>query len=102
MNPSTLVLELVESDPDGRVDFGGLQLDRNTRQIISTSYTDDRTRYYWRNPDWAANYQFLQEQFPGREIAFQSSTLDYQKFLVAVSGDRYAAEAWYFDAKTKS
>ncbi len=101
LNPTTLALELVESDPDGRVDFGGLQLDRNTRQIISTSYTDDRTRYYWRDQNWAANYQFLQEQFPGREIAFQSSTLDYQKFLVAVSGDRYAAEAWYFDAKTK-
>ncbi|PQO26368.1 S9 family peptidase [Blastopirellula marina] len=101
MNPETKEQELLESDPDKSVDFGGLQLDRNTREIISTSYTDEKTRYYWRNKTWEANYKFLQEQFPGREIAFQSSTKDYSKFLIAVHGDKYAAEAWYFDAKTR-
>ncbi|MEM9587161.1 MAG: S9 family peptidase [Planctomycetota bacterium] len=101
MNPKTKALELLESDPNGRVDFGGLRMDRNTRQIISTSYTEDKTRYYWRDKTWEANYKFLQERFPGREIAFQSSTKDYSKFLIAVHGDRYAAEAWYFDAKER-
>jgi hypothetical protein len=46
-------------------------------------------------------YDYLREQFPGREVSFQSSTLDYKKFLIAVSGDRYAAEAWYFDSETR-
>ncbi len=101
MNPETKEQELLESDPENTVDFGGLQLDRNTREIISTSYTDEKTRYYWRDKTWEANYKFLQEQFPGREIAFQSSTNDYSKFLIAVHGDKYAAEAWYFDAKTR-
>lgn len=101
MNPQTLEMELVESDPEGRVDFGGLQQDRNTREIISTSYTEDQTRYYWRNKTWEENYNFLRQKFPGREINFQSSTLDYSKFLIAVYGDRYASEAWYFDTKTK-
>lgn len=100
MNPKTKELELLESDPNKSVDFGGLRLDRNTREIISTSYTDDKTVYYWRNKNWEANYKFLQEKFPGREIAFQSATNDYSKFLIAVHGDKYAAEAWYFDAKT--
>ncbi|MEM6987181.1 MAG: S9 family peptidase, partial [Pseudomonadota bacterium] len=62
---------------------------------------DDKTRYCWRNTTWEAHYQFLQERFPGREIAFQSSTNDYSKFLVAVHGDKYAAECWYFDAETR-
>ncbi|TWT71790.1 S9 family peptidase [Crateriforma conspicua] len=101
MNPETQELELLESDPQNRVDFGGLQMDRNTREIISTSYTEDKTRYYWRDKTWEANYQFLQQRFPGREIAFQSSTNDYRKFLIAVHGDRYAAEAWYFDAESR-
>jgi len=101
MNPKTKEMELLESDPNQSVDFGGLRLNRNTREIISTSYTDDKTRYYWRDKTWEANYQFLQEKFPGREIAFQSSTHDYGKFLIAVHGDKYAAEAWYFDAKTR-
>ena len=98
MNPQTGELKLLESDPNGRVDFGGLRMDRNTREIISTSYTDDKTQYHWRDKDWEANYKFLQEKFPGREIAFQSATNDYSKFLIAVHGDKYAAEAWYFDA----
>jgi dipeptidyl aminopeptidase/acylaminoacyl peptidase len=101
MNPQTKALELLESDPKGLVDFGALRLDRNTREIISTSYTDDKTRYYWRDQTWEANYKFLQEKFPGREIAFQSSTNDYSKFLIAVHGDKYAAEAWYFDAEKR-
>lgn len=101
MNPETKELTLLESDPDKRVDFGALQLDRNTRQIISTSYTDDKTRIYWRNKTWEENYEFLKSKFPGREIDFQSSTKDYSKFLIAVHGDRYAAEAWFYDPKTR-
>lgn len=101
MNPETMELELFESDPEKSVDFGGIRLDRNTHEIISTSYTDDKTRNYWRDKTWESNYKFLQEKFPGREIAFQSSTNDYSKFLIAVYGDKYAAEAWYFDAKTR-
>ena len=101
MNPETEEMELLESDPENRVDFGGLRMDRNTRKIISTSYTDDKTRYNWRDKAWEANYKFLQEKFPGREISFQNATNDYSKFLIAVHGDKYASEAWYFDAKTR-
>lgn len=101
MNLSTLTTEVIESDPEGKVDFGALRMDRNTRQIISTSYTEDQTRYYWRDKNWESLYDYLCEQFPGREVSFQSSTLDYKKFLIAVSGDRYAAEAWYFDSETR-
>jgi dienelactone hydrolase len=34
-------------------------------------------------------------------VGFQSSTNDYEKFLIAVYGDKYAAESWFFNAKTK-
>jgi dipeptidyl aminopeptidase/acylaminoacyl peptidase len=101
MNPETKETTLLESDPENRVDFGGLRLDRNTREIISTSYTDDRTRIYWKNKTWEENYEYLKEQFPGREVDFQSATKDYSKFLIAVHGDKYAAEAWFFDAQKK-
>ncbi|MEM9603445.1 MAG: S9 family peptidase [Pseudomonadota bacterium] len=101
MDPDTTALTRVESDPDNRVDFGGLRVDRNTREVISTSYTDDKTRYCWRNATWEAHYAFLQAAFPGREVAFQSATNDYSAFLVAVHGDRYAAECWYFDVETR-
>ncbi|MDR6370203.1 dipeptidyl aminopeptidase/acylaminoacyl peptidase [Chryseobacterium bernardetii] len=101
MDPKTKQITKVESDPKDKVDFGGLFLDRNTRKMINTSYTGDKTEYYWKDKIWEANYKFLQSKFPGREVAFSSSTNDYSKFLVSVGGDKYASEAYFFDAKTK-
>ncbi|MDR6458270.1 dipeptidyl aminopeptidase/acylaminoacyl peptidase [Chryseobacterium vietnamense] len=101
MDPKTKQITKVESDPKDKVDFGGLFLDRNTRKMINTSYTGDKTEYYWKDKTWEANYKFLQSKFPGREVAFSSSTNDYSKFLVSVGGDKYASEAYFFDAKTK-
>jgi dipeptidyl aminopeptidase/acylaminoacyl peptidase len=101
MDPATGEMKLMESDPEGKVDFESLNLDRNTRKIISTSYTDDKTRIYWKNKEWENNYNYLKSKFPGREILLQSSTKDYSKFLVATWGDKYASEAYFFDTKTK-
>ncbi len=100
-DPKTKELKKMESDPLNKVDFGGLFMNDNTRKIISTSYTDDKQRIYWKDKTWEANYQFLTKKFPGREVDFQSSTTDYKKFLVAVWGDKYASEAYYFNADTK-
>jgi dipeptidyl aminopeptidase/acylaminoacyl peptidase len=101
MDPKTKQITKIESDPKDKVDFGGLSMDRNTRKMIYTSYTGDKTEYYWKDKTWEANYKFLQSKFPGREVNFSSSTNDYSKFLVGVGGDKYASEAYFFDAKTK-
>lgn len=96
VNPQTKEQTKIESDPLNKVDFGNLSLDNNTRKIISTSYTDDKTRIYWKDKTWKKNYEFLKKKFPGREVIFQSSTRDYKKFLIATYGDKYAAEAYFF------
>lgn len=101
MDPKTKQITKIEDDPKGKVDFGGLSIDRNTRKLISTSYTGDRTEVYWKDKTWEANYKLLQSKFPGREVNFASSTKDYSKFLISVWGDKYAPEAYFFDAKTK-
>lgn len=101
MDPKTKQITKIESDPKGKVDFGGLFIDRNTRKIISTSYTGDKTENYWKDKTWETNYKFLQSKFPGREVDFSSATKDYSKFLIVVWGDKYASESYFFDAKTK-
>eukprot|EP01132_Coremiostelium_polycephalum_P022759 gene22759-27041_t len=102
MDPLTRQLTKIESDPKGKVDFGNLFLDRNTRKIISTSYTSDKTETYWKDKTWEANYKYLQSKFPGREVNFSSTTQDYSKFLISVWGDKYAPEVYFFDTKTKA
>jgi len=101
MDPETGKMELIESDPEKRVDFGGLILDENTRKIIGTSYTDDKTRRYFKDKERAAIYKHLQGEFPGREIDFISSTKDYSMYLISVWGDKYASEVWLYIPKDK-
>ena len=102
MDLETTKLRKIESDPKNRVDFGSLSVSDLTRELISTSYTDDKTEYLWKNKKWENNYTFLKSKFPGREISFQSKTKDENKFLIAVSGDKYAAEVYFFNAETKA
>jgi dipeptidyl aminopeptidase/acylaminoacyl peptidase len=94
-------LTKIESDPNNKVDFGSLLMDENTKEIIYTSYVDDKTQYYWKNKEWETNYNFLKGKFPGREVTFQSATKNNKKFLIAVTGDKYATEAYYFNTETK-
>lgn len=101
MEPNSKKLTLVEKDPQGQVDFGSLFVDDNTREIIYTSYTNDKRTRYWKNKTWEANHKFLEEKFPGREIGYNSYTTDYSKMLVSTYGDRYVPEVHYFDAKTR-
>lgn len=101
MNPSTKELKKVESDPKKLVDFGGLMLNQNTRKIITTTYTDDKTRYYWKDKTFESYFKFLRTKFPGREFNLQSSTKDYKKILVTVWGDKYASDTYLFNTDTK-
>jgi dipeptidyl aminopeptidase/acylaminoacyl peptidase len=94
-------LTKIESDPNNKVDFGNLSMDENTKEIIYTSYTDDKTQYYWKNKEWETNYNYLKSKFPGREVNFQSATKNYKKFLITVSGDKYASEAYFFNTQNK-
>lgn len=102
MDIQTQKLTKIESDPENKVDFGGLRLDQNTRKIISTSYTLDKTKTYWKNTDWEKMYNDLLSKFPGREVNFQSTTKDYSRFLVSVWGDKYAAEVYFYDPSSKN
>jgi dipeptidyl aminopeptidase/acylaminoacyl peptidase len=101
MDIETQKITKIESDPKNKVDFGGLSTSDVTHKIISTSYTDDKTNYYWKDKNWESRYKFLQSKFPGREVSFQSSTNDEKKFLIALSGDKYATEVYFFNIETK-
>ncbi len=41
--------ELVESDPERRVDLGGARFSEKTDELVLTAYVDDRTRLYWKD-----------------------------------------------------
>ena len=101
-DPATGKEELVETDPLKRVDFGGAIFSEATDELVGTSYEDERSRVYFRDKAWEADYELLQAKFPGREIGLGSSTADDSKVLVTAASDTDPGERYIFDRKTKA
>ena len=100
-DPATGKEELVESDPMNRVDFGNAEFSEVTDDLVSTSYTDERTRIYWKDKSYEADYKLLQKKLPGKEIGFVSGTKDERLFLIVAGSDTEPGERYLFDRNTK-
>ena len=101
MDPQTKKTEKIESDPKNKVDFGGMFIDDNTREILYTSYTYDKRERLWKNKEWGKMFKYLEKKFKGKEVGFASFTKDYKQMLISVSSDNSASETYFFNRDTK-
>lgn len=92
--------EKVESDPLGKVDFGGASFSEVTNELISTRYEDSRVRLYWKDKNFEKDYKKIKKQVGDREISINSSTSDETKFVVATYSDVDPGTVWMFDRKS--
>ena len=99
-DPASGKEELVESDPVNRVDFGQAIFSDLTDEIVVTSYEDERTRLYWKNKGWEADYKLLQSKLPGKEINPGSMTRDERLWLISANSDMEPVERYLFDRST--
>ena len=93
--------EIVESDPMKKVDFGGAAFSEVSDELVATTYTDDRIRYYFKNKDFEDAYKFVQSKLPNKDINFVSSTKDENLWLVSANSDTEPGEVYLFDRKNK-
>lgn len=100
-DPETGKEEMVEADPLNRVDLGGPLFSEVSDELIATTYEDDKTRIYWKDKDYEADYKLLQKQLPGKQIGFGSSTKDERLFLISAYSDTEPGETYLFDRNTK-
>lgn len=100
-DPESGTETLVESDPENRVDFGGASFSDLSRDMILTFYTDAKTRRYWKDASFEADYNLLKEQFPGMEISMSSGDRTERRFMVTVSSDTDPASVYLFDRDSK-
>jgi dipeptidyl aminopeptidase/acylaminoacyl peptidase len=101
LDPATGQIETVESDPLQRVDLGSAWFSEATDELVETEYSDDRDRRYFKDPYFEADYQWLQQELPGKEISINSSTRDDGQWLIAAHGDTEPGETFLFDRKTR-
>jgi len=101
LDAATGQLENVESDPLQRVDLESAWFSEATEELVETQYSDDRDRRYFKDPGFEADYRWLEEKFPGKEISVTSNTRDEGQWLIVTYGDTEPGETYLFDRKTR-
>jgi len=100
-NPTTGKEELVETDPLKRVDFGNAMFSEVSDDLIATTYDDERSRIYWKDKGFEADYKNLQKQLPGKELGFVSSTKDEKLWIIGANADTDPGSTYLYDRATK-
>ena len=100
-DPETLQEEVIESDPLKRVDLGNVFISELSKEIIYTSYEDERTRIYWKNKSFEDDYNLIKKELPNTDIHFTSSTTDENYWMLSASADVDPGSTYLFDRKTK-
>jgi len=93
--------ELVESDPQKRVDLYAAIFSDVTHELIGTFYMDDRQRFHWRDAAWERDYRDLVARLPGKELYVPGITRDEQVMLVTASSDIEPGETYIYDRRTR-
>ena len=96
-DPETGMTELVESDPMKRVDFGTAVFSETTDELTNTNYEDDRVRRYFRDKGSEADFKWLGDKFPGKDVRRASVTNDEHLWLIVVDSDTEPGETYLFD-----
>jgi dipeptidyl aminopeptidase/acylaminoacyl peptidase len=101
MDMQSLQVSDIEKDPHNKVDLGNVSFSDKSRDILYTTYTDAKTRIYFKDKAMEKDYNFVKSKFPGMEVNFQSSTNDEEKYLVSVWSDDKLPEVHFFDRKAQ-
>ena len=101
MDAETGKEELVERDPENRVDFGSALFSEVSDQLIATVYQYEKTRIYWKDKTFEADYKSLEGKLPGNEINFASHTRDEQLWLISAHSDTEPGQTFLFDRQSK-
>lgn len=99
-DPQTGKTEMVESDPLGKVDFGGALFSESTDELVETWYFADRVKTYYRDKAYGADVHWIEKRFPGHEIKLVSRTKDERFWLAMAVSDTEPGQTLLFDRKT--
>lgn len=101
-DPATGKETLVESDPKARVDLGTALFSDRTGDLLATVYEDERIRYVVKDAVFKADLDVLEKRFPGRDISFQSSTRDEQRWIIVASSDTEPGDVYVYDRPSRA
>ena len=102
MDIETGDMEFVERDPEGKADFGGLFMSDKTLELLLTTYTDDKTRYYFKDEAFEGHFNTVKDTLGDKELAFFSATQDERFWLISASSDVDPGSVYLYDTEDQS
>jgi hypothetical protein len=72
LDVNTMKEEFVEKDPMNKVDLENVNFSEVTKNIIYTSYTDEKEKDYWKDKQFEQDYNLIKKQLPELTINFFS------------------------------
>ncbi|MEM7053691.1 MAG: S9 family peptidase, partial [Pseudomonadota bacterium] len=99
MNVDSGELTLVETDPEGEVDFGGALFSNANDELLATVYVGDRTRVYPKTEQAREMLAFLRENLPDGEFNVAPQTSDDRLIKVTVFSDVNPGVVYLFDSE---
>jgi dipeptidyl aminopeptidase/acylaminoacyl peptidase len=90
--------ELIHSDPEGEVDFGGALFSDRTEELVGVYYVGaDTVRTYALTDEFQERYDFIREHLPDGILSLSISTEDDSRGIISVSSDVNPGSTYYFD-----
>jgi dipeptidyl aminopeptidase/acylaminoacyl peptidase len=101
LDPASGSTKKYESDPENRVDSEGLLQSDVDYRVLFTRYEDDRTRLYFKDKGFEAEYKWLQSKLAGKEINFGARSKDENIWIVNAVSDTEPGETYVWNRKGK-
>jgi len=102
LDPATGATTRIESDPQKHVDFGGVILSVADYRVLFTKYEDDGVRRYFKDPAFEAQFRWLEQQFPGKEVRVGARTNDESLWIASVHSDTDPGEIYVWNPKAQT
>lgn len=100
-DPNTMKESPVEKDPLNHVDFGTANFSEVTKDIIYTSYDDEKNRKYWKDKSFEVDYTAIKKQLLNLEISLFASTADEKLWLISAYSDTDPGSTYLYSRTTK-
>ena len=92
--------DVVETDPEPRVDFGSADFSDATEGLVATNYQADRLRTYPHDEQFRRAYDLVRAAVPDGDIRFVSSSEDDRYRLVSIVSDLDPGATYLYDHVT--
>ncbi|MFT6808503.1 MAG: dipeptidyl aminopeptidase/acylaminoacyl peptidase [Saprospiraceae bacterium] len=94
-------VEVLEKDPENKVDFGAAVFSDLSRKLIATVYVGEKSKIYWKDEQFENDHQFLKDELSDAQISWVSGTKDERKWIISANSDIDPGATYFFDRDSR-